>query len=91
MITAGPHDDEVMTFGDWVAMVKYAETHTQLTPAVLRTLGLQPRSVDLEDLADELDDLWETNPSEPVKKIIVGVLERLVELGVELARREDPS
>jgi len=91
MMTAGPDDLEVMAFGDWAALIEYAEKHTKIMPVVLRTLVLDPASVDPRDLADELDHLWDTGPPEAIKLIIAGVLVHLGENGVKLSALNEPK
>jgi len=89
MLTAGPEDLEVMPFCDWAVLIEYAEKHTKIPAVVLRTLVIDPVSVDPRDLADELDHLWDTKPPEPIALVIAGVLESLGEQGVGLSERED--
>jgi hypothetical protein len=54
----------------------------------LQDCALAPERIDPEDLADELDDLLDTDPPEAIMAIIVGVLKHLQEQGVELAKRD---
>jgi hypothetical protein len=90
MITVGPRDIDAMTFADWVALLKYtADRKFMEDPyGLLEALADAPQEVPPEDLADLLDDLWDTNPPEEIKSIIAGVLRRLQEAGVMLAKRD---
>jgi len=87
MITAGPNDLDLLTFGDWTALVQYANT-TAVPPATLVALTVDPSTVRLEDVADELDHLWDTSPPREIQRILADTLHTLQRAGVTLAARD---
>jgi len=88
MITVGKNNIEAFSIYDWTALVNYVNRHTAIpTPALRALMFRDPSRVLPEDLADDLDDLLDTNPSKDIRDIITGTLHRLQQQGVRLAKR----